>query len=296
VSTPKLEWQSKLVYVAIVPWVAFGVYSATSDWGKGDGEVAYWTLGLSALLGLLAWAARSGTFYAAATGALITASLMYSTVQQPYNPLNSGLVPVLTLLVLTSLATRFGRDRKEQLGTAEKRQGRVAPQVAANLGMSALVALTPVQIWLVDNRLFAPVDAAPLRIFIPALAALAEAAADTVSSEIGQVLGGTPLLLTTMERVPPGTDGGVTLAGTLAGVWAAGVVAGVGSLALSGGMEMLVVAWAAGVFGLFFDSFLGATLESQGLLNNDAVNFLSTASAAAFALLVLLFLPHPTIG
>jgi uncharacterized membrane protein len=35
---------------------------------------------------------------------------------------------------------------------------------------------------------------------------------------------------------------------------------------------------------LFFDSLLGATLERRGWLNNDAVNFLSTASAAAFAL------------
>ena len=295
-SSTKLEWQSHLVFLAVVPWVTLGVYSATGDWGKGDGEVAYWTLGLSALLGLLAWAAHSGTFSAAATGALITASLMYATVQLPYSPLSSGLTPVLALLVLTSLATRFGRGQKEHLGAAEKRHGRVATQVAANLGFAALVALTPVQIWLVDNRLFVPFDAAPMRIFIPALAALAEAAADTISSEIGQVLGGTPLMLTTSERVPPGTDGGITLAGTLAGVWAAGVVAGVGALALSGGMEMLVVAWIAGVFGLFFDSFLGATLESQSLLNNDTVNFLSTASAAAFALLVLLFLPHPTIG
>ena len=295
-NSAKLEWQSKLVFLAVVPWIVISVYSDTYDWGKAGGDVSYSTLGLSALLGLLAWATRSGTPYAAMTGALITACLMYATIQPPHSPLSSGLTPVLTLLVLTSMATRFGRGRKEHLGTAEKRHGRVATQVAANLGLAALAALTPVQIWLVDNRLFVPVDAAPMRIFIPALAALAQAAADTISSEIGQVLGGTPLMLTTFERVPPGTDGGITLAGTLAGVWAAGVVAGVGALALSGGIEMLVVAWIAGVFGLFFDSFLGATLESQGLLNNDAVNFLSTASAAAFALLVLLLLPHPTIG
>jgi uncharacterized membrane protein len=34
---------------------------------------------------------------------------------------------------------------------------------------------------------------------------------------------------------------------------------------------------------LFFDSVLGATLERRGWINNDAVNFLSTASAAGFA-------------
>ena len=47
---------------------------------------------------------------------------------------------------------------------------------------------------------------------------------------------------------------------------------------------MFAVSWAAGVFGLFFDSLLGATLERRGWINNDTVNFLSTVSAAGFAL------------
>ena len=37
------------------------------------------------------------------------------------------------------------------------------------------------------------------------------------------------------------------------------------------------------MFGLFFDSLLGATLERRGRINNDAVNFLSTLAAALFA-------------
>ena len=55
---------------------------------------------------------------------------------------------------------------------------------------------------------------------------------------------------------------------------------------------MLAVSWGAGVFGLFFDSLLGATLERRGWINNDAVNFLSTASAAGFALGLLAVVPH----
>jgi uncharacterized membrane protein len=47
-----------------------------------------------------------------------------------------------------------------------------------------------------------------------------------------------------------------------------------------------------GIFGLLFDSVLGATLERRGWLNNDAVNFLSSASAAAFALAALSVLTH----
>jgi uncharacterized protein (TIGR00297 family) len=297
VEPQELAWQSKLILLIVVPWVAIGVFFDTQGWGRGaDPEVAYWTLGMSAVLGLLAWAARSGTLEAAATGALITAGLMYASVQLPYDPFETALAPVLTLLVITSLATRFGLHQKLHIGTAEKRHGRVASQVAANLGVAALMTQTQVQMWLIDHHLFAPAGLAPMVIFIPSLAALAEAAADTVSSEIGQVVGGTPLMLTTLRRVTPGTDGGITLSGSLAGAWAAGVVAGIGAVALNGGLEMLAVCWAAAVFGLFFDSLLGATLERWGLVNNDTVNFVSTASAAVFALLVLAMLPHPAAG
>jgi uncharacterized protein (TIGR00297 family) len=124
-------------------------------------------------------------------------------------------------------------------------------------------------------------------LFAVGLAALAEAAADTVSSEVGQVLGGRPRMLTTLRLVEPGTDGGVSLIGTLAGVAAAVLVAAAGSWALDGGRTMFWISCAGAVFGLFFDSLLGATLERRGWLNNDAVNFFSTASAAGFALGVL---------
>ena len=128
------------------------------------------------------------------------------------------------------------------------------------------------------------------------LAALAEAAADTVSSEIGQVLGGRPRMMTTAQVVDPGTDGAVSVAGTLAGLIAAAIVAGAGSWALRGGWSLFNLSCAGAAFGLLFDSLLGATLEKRGWLNNDAVNFLSTASAAGFSLLLLAFVPLHGIG
>jgi uncharacterized membrane protein len=78
----------------------------------------------------------------------------------------------------------------------------------------------------------------------------------------------------------------------VAGVVAAGIVAAAGTLALRGDLIMLAVSGAGGGGGFFFDSLLGATLERRGWLNNDAVNFLSTASAAAFAVGLLAILPH----
>jgi len=113
-----------------------------------------------------------------------------------------------------------------------------------------------------------------------------------VSSEVGQVLGGRPKMITTLRSAEPGTDGAISVAGTVAGTAAAGVVALAGSLALDGGGAMLTVSWAGGVFGLLFDSLLGATLERRGWLNNDAVNFLSTASAALCAMALLAMQAH----
>ncbi len=287
-------WQSKAVLLAVWPIVAANVVLQARAWQGWGPWVAVWTLGLSALLGLMAWAARSGTPGAATTGALINASLMFSTAELPFSPLRSAMVPVLALLVLTSLATRFGRARKERLGIAEEKHGRVAAQVSANLGMAALVATPAAHVWIANALPVASSELIPF--FAVALAALAEAAADTVSSEIGQVLGGRPFMLTTVRRVDPGTNGAISLAGTLAGVVAAGVIAAAGTWALHGGWEMLAIGWAGGVFGLIFDSLLGATVERKGWLNNDAVNFLSTGSAAGFALALLEVLPHPGIG
>jgi uncharacterized membrane protein len=73
------------------------------------------------------------------------------------------------------------------------------------------------------------------------------------------------------------------------------MVAGVGTLALRGDWGMFWISFAGGTFGLFFDSLLGATLERHGWLNNDAVNFLSTASAAGFALVLMAAMAHPGV-
>jgi len=245
--------------------------------------VAIWTLSLSFLLGLVAYKLRSATPGAALGGMAISASLMFATVAFPYVPWKTGLVPVLVVLTLTSLATRLGRRHKENLGTAESRRGREASQVAANLGIAAIVSNPLVQSWLIEHGWIFTRGIAPNPAMALGLAALAEAAADTVSSELGQVLSGHPRMITTFRKAEPGTDGAVSLAGTAMGIISAGAVAAAGSWALDGGTPLFAVSWAGGVFGLFFDSLLGATMERRGWINNDAVNFLSTASAAGFA-------------
>jgi len=292
----KLVWQSKSILLAVLPFAAARLVLQTHWWATQSPPVAIWALGLCGLLGLVVLNLGAATRGGAFTGAVIAASLMFSTAIFPYRPWQTALVPVVAVFVLAYISSRLGRSQKERLGTAERRHGRSASQVAANLGVTAIVSSEVVQSWLVGTNWFARATLAPMPLFAVGLAALAEAAADTVSSEIGQVLGGRPRMMTTLRVVEPGTDGAISLAGTLAGVVAAGIVAAAGTLALSGGWEMFWIAGAGGLFGLFFDSLLGATLERRGWLNNDAVNFLSTVSAAIFALAVLALLPHPAVG
>ena len=183
-------------------------------------------------------------------------------------------VVLVSVFVLTWISTRFGYRRKQKLGTAEKLDGRTALQVLANLAVAAgcggLSALTGRTVFL-----------------LAVSAALAEAAADTVSSELGQARSAKARLITTWEEVAAGTDGGVSWTGTLAGMAAAASVSLVSLLAGLVPLKWLGVSIFAAVVGMIADSFLGALLERRRVLNNDAVNFLSTLVAAATASLLV---------
>jgi len=277
-----LNWQSKLILLLVLPAVGCGLVFETKDWLAGAPSVVYWTIALSASLGILTFALRAATPLAALTGSVITAQLMYATSDQPYHAWRTYLIPVLAVSLLAFAATRAGRSQKERLGLAEARHGRSAAQVAANLGAAALISTGFIENWAVNSRWLPHSRTALLA---ASLAAMAEAAADTVSSEIGQVFGGRPRMITTLRSVDPGTDGGITAAGSFAGIVAAAIVAALGAFAVHPDSRLLMVAFAGAVFGLFFDSLLGATLERKRWLNNDAVNFLSTISAAAFTLI-----------
>jgi uncharacterized protein (TIGR00297 family) len=184
-------------------------------------------------------------------------------------------VAVAVLFCLTALSTWIGHGRKQRLGVAERRGGRRGTQVLANLGVATAAALA---------SLYGPSGLMRLAM----VAALAEAAADTVAGEIGQACGGRVYLISNFQPVRAGTDGGISLAGTVAGGVAALVVAFTGCrLRLVPG-PWLAIAAAAGLLGSLVDALAGATLERRGWLSNNGVNLLSTAAGAAIALLMQL--------
>lgn len=218
---------------------------------------------LTALFAVLGRLVRGVTTGGALAGAALCFALLVGAGL-------GGFAALLTLFVLTWTSTRIGYARKQSLGTAEARAGRNAAQVLANVGVAALCA-----------ALFAILR--DPRLLVAAGAALSEAAADTVSSEIGQAVGGSPRMVTNWRPVQAGTDGAITVTGTLAGVGAVVVVSLTCIVIGVFGWAQFLPSAGAAAAGMFADSFLGATLERRGVLGNNGVNFLSTAIAAGLA-------------
>jgi len=123
---------------------------------------------------------------------------------------------------------------------------RTAVQVAANGGVAAATAL------------LARIDPVCTAAFAGALAA---AAADTWSTEIGGRSRSAPRLVTTGAVVAKGTSGGVTWLGTAGG--AAGAVFIAVAAALTGlvGRQAFWFVAAGGIAGGLADSLLGATVQ-----------------------------------
>jgi uncharacterized membrane protein len=106
---------------------------------------------------------------------------------------------------------------------------------------------------------------------------------DTVSSEMGKAIGGRTFSLRTFKAVAPGTEGGVSLPGTLWGLGAA-VVLSLLVLPLGWGGPgeicfLVAIAFAANLF----ESYWGEWAAKRGLDDGPQTNFLMTLCAALLA-------------
>jgi len=206
------------------------------------------------------------------------------------------LLLLLLFLVSSFAATRYRFALKEAMGVQEGARGErrasnvlangLAPAFAAALGFPGLGG--PVLPKEVSGLLF--------------VSALAVAGADTLASEIG-ILSQRAYLITNLQRVTPGTDGGISRLGTGAAFAAAVYSALFGylvlvpfsrwaGLALSFPEDPIFVAIPAfvGFLGCHIDSVFGATLERRGIFNKRTTNLAATSLGAvlAFALFAIL--------
>jgi uncharacterized protein (TIGR00297 family) len=213
----------------------------------------------------------AGAASATAIGALITAALGLP-----------GLAVMVAFFVVGSLATRLGYAVKAARGIAQEKGGARGWRNAwANGGVPAALAV------------LAALVAPHLRdlYVLGYAAAVATAAADTCSSEVGKAYGRRTFVLLTLRPAAPGTEGAVSLEGTLGGAAGALLVALVGQAGgLYGLLGSLLVA-AAGVFGSLVEGLIGAVAERRSWLDNDQLNALNTLIGGGAAMLAGPFLP-----
>jgi uncharacterized protein (TIGR00297 family) len=186
---------------------------------------------------------------------------------------SQGYTLIVAYLVLGSGVTRLGKDIKTALGIAENRDGARGPEnlwgSASTAAICALgYALSPAPYW-----------------WLGYTASLSTKLADTTASEVGKAYGQRTFLITTLQPVPAGTEGAVSLEGTLAGVGGALAIAllgyGLGIISATGVAICLVAAQGATTC----ESILGATLQQRyAWLTNEVVNGINTALGAALAL------------
>ncbi|NGM68046.1 DUF92 domain-containing protein [Natronolimnobius sp. AArcel1] len=236
-------------------------------------------LAITAAFGYVAYALETASIAGMLTGVLLC---LLTIILGGYG----WFAVLVSFFAIGGLSTKFRYDRKEDLGVAEENNG--ARGIGNVLG-NAAVAIAAVLGYAASSATVFPIDLEPTLFLFAFAGSVATAMSDTLSSEIGSIFE-SPRLITTLEPVDPGTDGGVTWQGEVAGLAGAAIVALI-SYGLFPEVELIgaAIIVAAGFVGMTVDSLLGATLEGT-LLGNQGVNFLATLSGAlACALLVLSF-------
>ncbi len=184
---------------------------------------------------------------------------------------------VLLFFILGSVATRYRYDYKIKMGVEQSHGGaRGYLNVFANVSVSAAAAV----LWGITGQ---PVF---LALFV---GSVATAAGDTMASEIG-VTGGQPYMITNFRRVPPGTNGGITLLGEVIALASAVIVSLVAFLLGVIDLPLVVICSIAGIVGTNIDSLVGALLENRGFVGNAGTNFIATAGGGLFAMVLFVLL------
>ncbi|MCW6051612.1 TIGR00297 family protein [Lyngbya sp. CCAP 1446/10] len=214
-----------------------------------------------------------------------------------------GYAVVMFYFLVGSGVTRIGKAQKEAEGIAEKRSGARGPEnvwgsaltaATCAVGVLALSILGDTGGILGDTGNFLgdtgkmPVSQDLISLLLLGYAAsFCTKLSDTCASEIGKAYGKHTFLITTLQPVPRGTEGAVSLEGTIAGIVGSILMAlvswAVGLIDLTGILVCVIAAFIA----TNIESVIGATVQSQfEWLTNEVVNFFNTLIGAIAAIVL----------
>jgi uncharacterized protein (TIGR00297 family) len=184
---------------------------------------------------------------------------------------------MLVFFIAGSAATRYKFEYKKRIGVE---QGQSGARGYRNVFANGIVATAAAVLFGVFQQ---PV------FIVMYVGSVATAAADTLASEIG-VTGGIPYMITSLKKVPIGTNGGVTLVGESVAMIGGFVVSLAAFFLGVITLPMVLVCTLAGFIGTNIDSVVGATLENRGFLGNAGTNLLATIGGGLFSVVLFLFL------
>ena len=190
----------------------------------------------------------------------------------------NGWLAIVIYLVLGSLVTKIGFTYKKSLGIAESRNGSRGPEnVWGSAATGAFIAIL-IGIGFGSKEL----------LLIGFSASFAAKLADTFGSEIGKRWGSNAFLITTFRSVSPGTDGAISLEGTLASAVGSLVMTSVMfKLLLVGNSLIFFIVFLSGFLATLLESFVGAVFQNQfSWLTNEIVNFSQTTFAALLSIAI----------
>jgi uncharacterized protein (TIGR00297 family) len=195
---------------------------------------------------------------------------------------------VLFYFLVGSAVTRIGMAEKEAEGIAEKRGGARGPE---NVWGSAFAGtICAIGVAATEIGLLAPEWKALL--LLGYVASFATKLSDTTASEIGKAYGKRTFLITTLQPVARGTEGAISLEGTLAGIVGGLLIAVVAYGLHLIGVSGVVICVIAAFIATNAESVIGATLQSKfDWLTNELVNVLNTIIGAGVAIGIALLLP-----
>jgi uncharacterized protein (TIGR00297 family) len=211
----------------------------------------------------------SGLFSAALVGIIL---LVFAAPQGP-----QWFLIMLVFFILGSAATKYKFEYKKRIGVE---QGKGGARGYRNVFANGIIAAAAAVLFGVFQQ--------PIFV-VMYVGCVATAAADTVASEIG-VTGGIPRMITTLKRVPIGTNGGITVTGETVALLGALVVSVIAMLLSVITPQMMMICTLAGFVGTNIDSVVGATLENKGFLGNAGTNLLATLGGGIFAVSLYLIL------
>ena len=212
---------------------------------------------------------KKGWIHAGVLGTLLLGSIGWN-----------GWISVCIYLLLGTLVTKIGYKNKASRGIAEARGGQRGPEnvwgsAATGCSLALLSCFWPnfLNIFMVG---FASSFSAKL--------------SDTFSSEIGKRFGKSTFLITTLKPVLPGTEGAISIEGSVAGFFGSLIMTLVMiNFSIISGISVALIVLLSGFLATILESYIGAIAQNKiNWMTNELVNSIQTSLAAIISIYLCL--------